>query len=44
MKSFGDFGATHGRAKFKATARKCNHLKGKAKRKACWRRAYGKRR
>jgi hypothetical protein len=41
----GDLGRARGRggrAKFKATARKCNHLKGKARRKACWRRAYGK--
>jgi hypothetical protein len=31
-----------GKAKFKATARICNKLKGKAKRKACWRRHYRK--
>lgn len=30
-----------GRAKFKATAKRCNKVKGKAARKACWRRAYG---
>lgn len=33
-----------GKTKFKQTAKKCNKLKGKAKRKSCWRRAYGHKR
>ena len=31
-----------GKTKFKATAKKCNKKKGKAARKACWRKAYRK--
>lgn len=31
-----------GKAKFKATAKKCNGKKGKAAKKACWRKAYRK--
>lgn len=30
------------KAKFKATAKRCNKKKGKAARKACWRKAYRK--
>ena len=39
-KKFGS--KTAARAKFKATAKKCSPVRGKAAKKACWRAAYRK--